>query len=433
MTATFEQAKQFFLQGLQDFSAGRLHEAERAFEASLALLPGRPSTLVNLGATKLRLSKPLEALDALEQALASTPGDVDAWCHRCEALARLARYGEALASSDKAIAIDAASLPAWQARARLLTQLRQYEEALAALDRLTTLLPQQGTNWLHRGQLLQKLGRHDEALDCYDKALELDRGLAQAWTLRGGIMKDRKRLDEAAECFRQALAHGGEAQLNHYFLASVVGGDAPATAPAHYVQALFDDYADTFDAHLVDVLHYEAHRFLTENLRWVDRARFAAALDLGCGTGLCGPLVKPMVGRLDGVDLAQRMLDKARALGVYDDLAQSDLVDFLRNATQTYDLVLSADVFIYVGDLEPVFAGVHRALNAGGVFCFSVERSGNERGFVLNAHQRYAHSERYVRRLAQQHGFALVKMLEHAIREDQREPIPGMYFYLAKP
>jgi tetratricopeptide (TPR) repeat protein len=70
MTDPFEQAKHLFLQGVRDFEAGRLQEAERIFEASLKLLPGRVSTLVNLGATKLRLSKPLEALDALDQALA---------------------------------------------------------------------------------------------------------------------------------------------------------------------------------------------------------------------------------------------------------------------------------------------------------------------------------------------------------------------------
>jgi predicted TPR repeat methyltransferase len=432
MTDPFEQAKHLFLQGVEDFEAGRLQEAERVFEASLELLPGRVSTLVNLGATKLRLSKPLEALDALDQALAREPGDRDAWCHRGEALARLGRYEEAIASCDKAIAIEAGFPPAWQRRAMLLTRLRRYEEALIALDRLAALLPGHGETWQHRGQTLQKLGRHDEALLCYDKALSLDRNLAQAWTLRGGILKDQRRLDEAVECYREALAHGGEAELNRYFLASLVGRDAPASAPQRYVQTLFDDYADTFDEHLVSVLRYEAHRFLVDNLRGVGPERFGAALDLGCGTGLCGPLVKPAVQRLDGVDLSPLMLDKARALGVYEQLVQGDLVEHLRGTPQTYDLVLSADVFIYVGDLEPVFAGVSRVMNRGGVFCFSAEQAGDEQLFQLTTQQRYAHSERYVRQLAERHGFETVKMLRHAIREDQRKPIAGLYFYLLK-
>jgi predicted TPR repeat methyltransferase len=432
MTGLFEQAKHLFLQGLRDFEAGRLQEAERAFEASLELLPGRVSTLVNLGATKLRLSKPLEALGALDLALAREPGDCDAWCHRGEALARLGRHEEALASCDKAIVIDPGFHPAWRGRAMVLTRLRRHEEALIALDRLAALLPGHGETWQHRGQTLQKLGRHDEALLSYDKALSLDRSLAQAWTLRGGILKDQRRRDEAVACFREALAHGGDAELNGYFLASLVGRDAPASAPQRYVQSLFDDYADTFDEHLVSVLRYEAHRFLVDNLRGVGPERFGVALDLGCGTGLCGPLIKPAVRRLDGVDLSPLVLDKARALGVYEQLVQGDLVEHLRGTPQTYDLVLSADVFIYVGDLEPVFAGVSRVLNRGGVFCFSVEQAGDEQTFQLTTRQRYAHSERYVRQLAERHGFETVNMLRHPIREDQREPIAGLYVYLFK-
>lgn len=432
MTDSFEQARQLFLAGVQDFEAGRLQEAERAFEASLELLPGRASTLVNLGATKLALSKPLEALSALDRALAAAPGDLDAWCHRIESLARLGRYEEAVASCDKAIAIDAGCHPAWQARARLLTQLRRYDAALEALDRAAALQPAHADTWLHRGQMLQKLGRHDEALGSYDKALALERSLAQAWTLRGGILKDQGRLPEAAECFRAALAHGGDAELNEYFLASLGGHDAPTGAPQRYVQALFDDYADIFDEHLVGVLRYEAHRFLIDNLRGIGPEHFDAALDLGCGTGLCGPLVKPMVQRLDGVDLSPLMLAKARALGIYGQLVQGDLVEHLRGTPQAYDLVLSADVFAYVGELGPVFAGVSRVLNRGGVFCFSVEQAGDEQTFRLNVHQRYAHSERYVRQLAARHGFESVGMLHHAIREDQREPIAGLYFYLSK-
>ncbi|HZP87184.1 MAG TPA: tetratricopeptide repeat protein [Burkholderiales bacterium] len=417
---------------MRDFEAGCLQEAERAFEASLELLPGRASTLVNLGATKLRLSKPLEALSALDQALARAPGDRDAWCHRCEALGRLGRYEEALASCDKAIAMDASCRPAWQGRARLLTQLRRYEEALIAFDRVAALLPGHGETWQQRGQMLQKLGRHDEALLSYDKALALNPGLAQAWTLRGGILKDQGRVDEAVECFHEALAQGGDAELNGYFLASLVGRDAPSRAPQRYVQSLFDDYADIFDEHLVSVLRYEAHRFLVDNLRGVGPERFGAALDLGCGTGLCGPLIKSAVQRLDGVDLSPGMLDKARALGLYEQLVQGDLVEHLRSTPQTYDLVLSADVFAYVGDLEPVFAGVSRVMNRSALFCFSVEQAGDEQMFQLTMQQRYAHSERYVRQLAARHGFETVKMLRHAIREDQREPIAGLYFYLFK-
>ena len=209
-------------------------------------------------------------------------------------------------------------------------------------------------------------------------------------------------------------------------------GKAPATAPAAYVTGLFDNYADEFDSHLVGALRYQAHRQLVDQLVATcgGDARFESALDLGCGTGLCGPLVRPVVARLTGVDLSSRMLDKARELAVYDRLAHADIVEFLAGSEERFDLVLAADVFIYVGDLEPVFARLERAM-AEGVFCFSVESlDGDGAGLRLLPSLRYAHSEAYLERLASQHGFQVVAMKHAPVREEQGQVIEGLYVIL---
>ena len=91
MSSNFEQARQFFVQGLAHYQAGRFAEAERDFAASLALLPGRPSTLTNLGAARLKLGKFQEAADLLEEALAQEPDNAEALGHRATALAELGR------------------------------------------------------------------------------------------------------------------------------------------------------------------------------------------------------------------------------------------------------------------------------------------------------------------------------------------------------
>ena len=186
---------------------------------------------------------------------------------------------------------------------------------------------------------------------------------------------------------------------------------------------------------MVGLLGYRAHIVLVEELLRLmpfiplRRKSFKSALDLGCGTGLCGPLVKPHAAHLAGVDLSAAMLDKARALGVYDSLSHSDLSAYLAQITAQaqHDLVLSADVFIYVGALEAVFAGVARALETGGVFCFSVEKASDAVGWQLTPGMRYAHSARYLRALAAQHGFDVLQMLAHAIRHDQRRAIDGLF------
>jgi predicted TPR repeat methyltransferase len=212
-----------------------------------------------------------------------------------------------------------------------------------------------------------------------------------------------------------------------YFIASLTGQQTPSAPPRSYVEGLFDDYAEDFDNHLVKVLGYQAHRILVENLQGMGKTHYRSALDLGCGTGLCGPLLRSQVDRLEGVDLSGQMLGKARVLGVYDTLVQADVAEHLQTTPQRHDLLLSCDVFIYVGALEPVFAGAARVLEPGGVFCFSVESLGDAQDYGLMPSQRYAHSERYVRALAAAHGFTVAKTLAQPIRQDQQQSIDGLY------
>jgi predicted TPR repeat methyltransferase len=360
----FERARQDFLGGLAALQAGRLEDAERLFLASLAGVPGRTSTLVNLAATRLQRGRPGEALSAAEQALATQPDDIDATLHRATALAQL--------------------------------------------------------------------GRHQDALDAFDRLLQLAPRLATAWSHRGGILRELGRLDEAARAFHQAVAHGADPVLHAYYLAAVGAGPAPGGAPPAYVRGLFDGYAGQFDQHLVDVLHYRAPDALARHLGGLGR-RFDSALDLGCGTGLCGPRIQPMADRLTGIDLSGAMLEKAEALGVYGELVRADIVEYLDSTEQRFDLVVAADVFIYIGDLSAAFAGVRRAMREGGVFCFSAELPSRDTDtFMLLPSLRYAHAPAHLRALAAQHGFEVEAMWQEPIREEQQRPVDGLYACLVR-
>jgi predicted TPR repeat methyltransferase len=393
----FEEAKRLFLDGVALLESGHPEAAEQCFQSSLELQPGRISTLVNLAAARLDLGRAEEALAAADQVLAAEADNLDAWFHRGTAFGLMDRNEEALASFDRLLAID---------------------DSIAE-------------PWLRHGQVLQSLKRPEQALASYERALAIDPTLAQAWTNRGGILQELKRLEEAAAAFRQALAHGGSPELNGYYLAAVGAAAAPAIAPAAYVSSLFDDYADQFDEHLVKVLHYRAPAALAAHLVKVAPRQFGSALDLGCGTGLCARSVKPIAGRLTGVDLSRQMLDKAKALGLYDRLVQDDIIHHLRTSDGSHDLVLAADVFIYVGDLAPIFAGVARVLSRGGVFCFSAEVAGPAcESFELLPSLRYAHAECYLRNLAQAHGFEVAAILQEPLREDQRKVVDGLFVYL---
>ena len=52
---------------------------------------------------------------------------------------------------------------------------------------------------------------------------------------------------------------------------------------------------------------------------------------------------------------------------------------------------------------------------------------------MLGTSQRYTHSEQYLREHARANGFEVAGVFNGPIREDQRQPIAGMYVYLSLP
>jgi predicted TPR repeat methyltransferase len=397
MTPTQEQSRAIFLEGIGHFEAGRLDEARAAFERCRALTPDRPSVLGNLGLTLFHLGQAREALPWLQQATAADPAFTDAWA--CLGLAH-----EALGH--------------WAEAAEALTT------AIGQSDR--------SARWrLSQGQCLMRMGRAPQALAALDRALELDPGLATAWSTRGSLLREMQRPDAAAESFERAIALGADRELHAYYLAAVRGGaaSAPATAPRQYVEALFDDYADEFQGHVVQALGYRGHEVLLQPIVAAGR-RFGAALDLGCGTGLCAPLLRACCDVVDGVDVSSRMLAQARRLGLYRELHHADLGDFLAAASQRAELVVAADVLIYVGELSAVFRHVARLLEPGGLFAFSVELPTNDQELQLLPSLRYAHAERYVLRLAAEHGLGVAHRHAAPIRHEQSKPVPGLYLHL---
>lgn len=396
----FDLARAQFSRGLADLQAGRLPAAESAFRASLELLPGRPSTLINLGATLLALDRPAEALPLLDQALVQQPDDTEALGHRGLALNRLQRP----------------------------------VDACADFEQLVRLAPDRPEAWFHLAQTRQMLDRLEAAVDAYDRCLALRPQHGASWSQRGSALKDLGRRDEAAACFERALALGDDPELNRYFLAAVRRtAAAPSGAPPAYVERLFDDYAADFDQHLVDRLGYQAPERLLRLVQGQGRERFDDVLDLGCGTGLCAPLLRPLARRLAGVDLSAGMLEVARRRGLYDELLQAELVQHLAGTERRHDLLVAADVLIYLGDLAPVFAGVRRVLRAGGLFTFSVEPAGGDAAFVLQPSLRYAHGEAGLRALAASQGLRVLQAERGALRADQVHEVQGQYWLLAAP
>jgi predicted TPR repeat methyltransferase len=212
-------------------------------------------------------------------------------------------------------------------------------------------------------------------------------------------------------------------------------GRTTAIAPAAHIREIFDAYSERFESHLVQNLAYDAPQALRRVVDDFDgQPRFQRVLDLGCGTGLVARQFQDLAGAIDGVDLAPKMVELARASGLYDAVEEADLITFLTAAAAAgrhYDLVLSADVFIYIGDLAPIFEALARVMPPGGLFALSVE-SLEQGDYALLPTGRYAQSEAHLRSLAAANGFSLLGREAFTLRKEWDQPIPGLALLLTR-
>ncbi len=278
------------------------------------------------------------------------------------------------------------------------------------------------------GLALHWQGRFDEAENAYRRALSIDPGNPLALKHLGVLYQERDQLKAAAECFEKLLRVNPHDEVARHMLAATTG-DTTANAPRGYVTRLYDDYADRFDAHL-EAIDYRVPTLIRDAVLEVTKTENPAwrVLDLGCGTGQCGEVIRPLADFLAGVDLSPRMIAKARERNVYDSLVVASIDDVFEGNEQRFDLIVAGDVFIYIGDLSNVLASCSRTLTAGGLVAFSIESSDTD-SYRLCPTGRYAHSAAYIETIANASGLSVVYAQDIIVRNDPI-PIPGQILVL---
>jgi predicted TPR repeat methyltransferase len=217
----------------------------------------------------------------------------------------------------------------------------------------------------------------------------------------------------------------------------VLGAQELSAMPHAYVRTLFDQYAPRFETALVGDLGYRGPALLFKAVlaaRHAVRkpAFFKRAIDLGCGTGLAALAFAREVDHFIGIDLSPRMVERARATGLYAQLDVADMVEGLRRRPDaSAELILAADAMVYLSDLAPVLREVKRVLVAGGALAFTVETHGGE-GVILGDGLRYAHGASYVRAALSDAGLALSRLDDLSARNEDNAPVPGLVVVAAK-
>lgn len=277
-------------------------------------------------------------------------------------------------------------------------------------------------DYLERGEAVA-------ASDILTQALETAPAFAAAWFALAQIRERAGDLAGAVQAY-SAARDSGPADLHGASLHLVRLGEGRASSrmEAEYARLVFDGNAAEFDDTLINRLGYRGPQLLLEAIRRISGGvpNFRSALDLGCGTGLSGAAFRPYCARLAGVDISAAMIVRAKDRAVYDRLHEGEMLEFLSSEPAgVHDLIVAADVLVYVGDLGPVLRDAARTLAPGGLVAFSVEAHSGP-GAVLQPTLRYAHGVDAVEAAATGAGLHLLELVPVSTRSEKGVPVPGL-------
>jgi len=270
-------------------------------------------------------------------------------------------------------------------------------------------------------------GQIPDAIDTVEALIQDYPNEALLYNMCGGCYASLGQLDMAVKNYEKALAIKPDYAVPQHMLNSLIGYTSKEP-PKEYIKNLFDDFAERFDDSLVQKLDYKLPFIMKGLILKLDpnKSKFDKVIDLGCGTGLSGKGLRDISNNLTGIDLSENMLAKARELDVYDSLIVGDIVDTLSSSQEKYDLFISLDVLIYIGDVKSIFNAVRNCCNKNAFFIFSVETQVGD-GYSLLKTARYSHSESYILNSASER-FKLIESQEVNLRKEKEGWIVGKIY-----
>lgn len=293
---------------------------------------------------------------------------------------------------------------------------------------------------------------------------------------------------EAQQLLNNSLHYNSNNSIAKHMLMSILSDNCTNDnyqASDDYITRLFDDFSTSFESSL-EKLEYHAPSLLSKAIADQNKLRYSLLIDLGCGTGLFGAMISNYSNiKIDhclGVDLSSKMLKLAaekqvNSKRIYNNLYagpmtqfitalakyryngvlkiddyNSDIVDvddivhngfdkqFLNGNKQLLNeyplLVVAADVFVYVGDLDSVFESFFELKKKDDIFAFTTEalsEDNDNKSFKLQANGRYAHKKSYIDKLIEKYQFQIVTYEAVILRKELGNNVHGhLYLFSCK-
>lgn len=387
-----------FSQAVKIQQSGDHESAACMYDQILQDLPESPLVNYNKGLALYELKRFVEACVCFEIALISVPDEPDIL------------YNLALCKK----------------------QLGLYQESITAYKRVLKTHPEDIDSLFNLGCCYKDMLDDVNAVLYYQKVLEIDKNHAPTLSNIAFSYHRKGDFGLAEKYFSRLLEINPDHTSASHMLASLKGLTT-ASPPEEYIEQVFDSCSERFDECLVNDLEYAVPQQMREYFSKIilQSAPGFTALDLGCGTGLAAQSFSDICENIDGVDLSANMLQVASSKNIYSHLSKSNISDYLRQCSKKYDLILSSDVFTYLGELENIFILLNGVALAGGFFCFSTEKD-NHSMYSLKKSGRYAHSLSYIKNICRVTGWDILEYQSIKKRKDRDNWIEGILYFTQK-
>jgi predicted TPR repeat methyltransferase len=419
-----------FYRAILHRAMGAEEEAAFWFGRAHSLLPQEPAIAYELGITRYSLGQYRMAIEYFQKVLNLDDTHWLAAYNLGTALLAQGNVNEAIKAYHRAAQLNPQDADIHFNLGLACKRAGRLEEAVQSYLCAMEIAPDDAEVHYNLALVYKELGCKDEAITALEIAVALRPGYGAAYGNLGVLYLDLDRVDEAIACYRQLVHLDHNAASARHILAALTG-ETTSVAPSSYIAELFDSFSAHFEERLLVDLEYrtpwELKSLLLAELD--GPSRFERLLDLGCGTGLVGQIFQEISGCRVGVDLSPKMVEAAAAKQVYDQLVVAEIVTFLEQNQKPFDLIVAADVLIYVGDLDRIFATLASGLAENGRMLFSTEQMDGH-GYRLRPSGRYAHSFSYIEATAARHGFRILSTQSANIRKEKGQWITGALFLL---
>lgn len=367
----------------------QLDTAEKAFQTVLSLEEEHSFALTNLGVIALKREQKQLAIDYFTKALAFDPNNIEARNNLAATFIHHDRFDNALVHYEELLKQDANNCEYLYNSAVANMALGHLTQALLQFEKILTHNSTHFASLNNLAAIHIRLNERPKAIERLQRAIEVNPS------------------DEACQFMLHALTRDEQ---------------QPNACPS-YVNTLFNNYASYYDQHMQHTLHYNLPHTMIRMLHQLGFFQFQSSLDLGCGTGLTGSVLRDASAHLTGVDIAFKMLEQARNKNLYDDLVEMELVTFLQQNKTTYDLIAALDVLPYLGDLDAVFNGISHRLLLNGLFIFSCEINDYQSSWYLQENARFCHHPNYITTLCEQYCLKLIEQKKVVARQQDQHDV----------